>query len=312
MDVGFQSYGLFQEPWWLNACAPGKWEEVTVTKNSQVVGRLPFVRRVHRGLTILGMPQLTQYLGPWIRPAEGKYANILSSEKDILEQLIAALPRFDLFHQNFAPDLENWLPFYWSGFSQTSRVTYRISDLSNLEAVWKETKENIRTDVRKAEKLLKVRDDLGLEKFLEVNSKSFKRQDMEVPYTDAYVRAIDKACQERKQGKMLFAEDAQGRIHAVAYIVFDSRLAYYILGGGDPELRNSGAHSFLMWEAIKFSASVSKAFDFEGSQIQSVERFVRAFGARQFWYHSISKRSRRRKIIELGRDFLATAFSRSS
>lgn len=310
MNSASQSYGVFQEPWWLDACAPGRWEEVTVKEGPEVVGRLPFIRKDSYGLTVLGMPQLTQYLGPWVKPSEGKYATSLSKQKDILEGLVAALPKFDLFHQNFAPELQNWLPFYWAGFTQTSRVTYRIPELSNLETVWKETKENIRTDVRKGEKALVVRDDLGLEKLLEVNAKTFKRQQIKVPYSEEYFARINKACEERNQRKMLFAQDARGRVHAVAYIVFDSRIAYYILGGGDPDLRNSGAHSFLMWEAIKFSATVSRAFDFEGSQIKAVERFVRAFGARQYWYHSISRQSRRRKLLELGKDFVKTVFTR--
>jgi hypothetical protein len=61
------------------------------------------------------------------------------------------------------------------------------------------------------------------------------------------------------------------------------------MGGSDPELRNSGANSLCMWEAIKFASTVTKAFDFEGSMIESVERFFRAFGARQVPYFQISK-----------------------
>ena len=50
--------------------------------------------------------------------------------------------------------------------------------------------------------------------------------------------------------------------HAGVYIVWDSNSAYYIMGGGDPELRSSGATTLCMWEAIKFSASVTACFDF--------------------------------------------------
>lgn len=47
--------------------------------------------------------------------------------------------------------------------------------------------------------------------------------------------------------------------------------------------------SFLTWEAIKFSSGVTKTFDFEGSMIESVERFFRAFGAKQKPYFQVSK-----------------------
>ena len=65
------------------------------------------------------------------------------------------------------------------------------------------------------------------------------------------------------------------------------RSAYYLLGGGDPELPTSGAHSFLLWEAIRFAASVTKRFDFEGSMVKGIERSFRSFGARQVPYSKV-------------------------
>ena len=61
------------------------------------------------------------------------------------------------------------------------------------------------------------------------------------------------------------------------------------MGGADPRLRNSGANSLCMWEAISFSSTVSEQFDFEGSMLEPVERFFRAFGARQVPYFEVTK-----------------------
>jgi len=36
---------------------------------------------------------------------------------------------------------------------------------------------------------------------------------------------------------MFFAQDARGKIHSAAYIIWTSDCAYYLMGGGDPELR---------------------------------------------------------------------------
>jgi hypothetical protein len=63
------------------------------------------------------------------------------------------------------------------------------------------------------------------------------------------------------------------------------------MGGGDPHLRTSGAGSLVLWEAIKFAATVSEQFDFEGSMIEPVERFFRAFGGTPTPYFSIQKLS---------------------
>ena len=58
---------------------------------------------------------------------------------------------------------------------------------------------------------------------------------------------------------------------------------------GDPELRSSGATSLCMWEAIAHATSVTTRFDFEGSMIESIERFFRGFGAEQTPYFHITK-----------------------
>ena len=44
-----------------------------------------------------------------------------------------------------------------------------------------------------------------------------------------------------------------------------------------------------MWEAIQFASTVTQRFDFEGSMMEPVEKFFRAFGATQTPYFSISK-----------------------
>ena len=66
------AHALFQQPWWLDAVAPGAWDAAIVTKDGEIVGRLPYVRMRRFGLTILGQPLLTQFLGPWIKPGTGK------------------------------------------------------------------------------------------------------------------------------------------------------------------------------------------------------------------------------------------------
>ncbi|MNZ86002.1 hypothetical protein D3C78_1048120 [compost metagenome] len=88
---------------------------------------------------------------------------------------------------------------------------------------------------------------------------------------------------------MFIAEDDQGRRHAGVYLIWDENSAYYLMGGGDPELRNSGATSLCMWEAIRFSATVTRRFDFEGSMLEPVEHFFRAFGAIQQPFSCASK-----------------------
>ena len=279
---------LFQQPWWLDAVAPGAWDAVVAEHGGRVVGRLPYVKKKRCGVDCLVMPPLTQTLGPWIEAKEAKGPKVLAWQKDVMTELIAKLPKFGVFQQNFHYTISNWLPFYWSGFHQTTRYTYVLSDVSDPGAVWAGFLENIRTDVKKAQKKVCIRTDLGLDQFLDVNAKTFSRQRMRLPYSRELVRRIDASCGDEHR-RIFFAEDASGQIHAAIYIIWDERSAYYRMGGGDPAWRNSGATSLLMWEAINFVSTVSKKFDFEGSMLEPVERFFRAFGGDQMPYFQVSK-----------------------
>jgi lipid II:glycine glycyltransferase (peptidoglycan interpeptide bridge formation enzyme) len=268
------------------------------------VARLPYVVEKRWGLTGLTMPPLTQTLGPWLAPSEGKLVNQLSRQKELMTSLIERLPPFDYFHQRFHYSITNWLPFYWQGFDQTTRYTYVIETLNDLDRVWAQLHERVRRNIRKAEKQLAVRTDPDIERFFDINALSYKRQGLALPYSRDIVRRLDTACAERQTRRIFFAEDAQGRIHAAKYIVWDQNSGYYLMGGADPDLRSSSADTLLMWEAIRFCATVTRKFDFEGSMIEPIERFFRAFGGAQRPYFRVVRLGRRVRFLTAGRDLI--------
>ena len=282
---------LFQQPWWLDAVAPNQWGEVLVERNGDIIARLPYMLEKVKGFKVLTMPPLTQTLGPWLRPSQAKYANQLAEQKDMLTELIQQLPPFDYFAQNFHYSIGNWLPFYWQGFQQTTRYTYMLEDLHDEQALWDGLLPKIRTDIKKAQQRfqLHITSDLDIDVFLDANEQTFLRQGQQLPYSREFVKRLDAACAERKARRMFFAIDAEQRIHAAVYIVWDDHSAYYLMGGADPALRNSGATSLCLWEAIKFASTVTQRFDFEGSMVEAIERFFRAFGAKQTPYFRVTK-----------------------
>lgn len=280
---------VFSQAWWLDAVAGDSWDVVLVEKGDIIQASMAYVLRKRFGLTIISQPALTQNLGPWLRPSMAKYAKRLSQEKDLMQALFAQLPDHAYYGQNWHCRRTNWLPLYWQGFEQSTRYTYRIEELQDTEAVWRELQDNIRRETRKAEKQVTIRNDLPLDSFIVLNKKVFERQGIALPYTEELLRSIDSAASAQNARQVFIAEDEQGRHHAGVYIIWDKETAYYLMGGGDPDLRSSGATSLCMWHAIQFAATKVKAFDFEGSMLEPVERFFRAFGAKQTPYFSIKK-----------------------
>jgi hypothetical protein len=300
-------HSLFASEWWLEALCPREWDAVTVKKGGRLQARLPYrIRRTPAG-PVIGMPTLTQTLGPAFFIESDKQSKRLSRYKDLSTQLINQLPPFDSFRQNFHYSIENWLPWYWAGFRQTTRYTYVLEDLTDQGQIWGGFDHRIRKAIRKAEKVVAVTTTEDFEAFWQLNKQIFSRQGLSQPYSKEVVRRLDRVCAERGQRKIFIAHDKDKRAHAAVYLVWDERSAYYLMGGSDPHYRNSGAQSLLMWEAIQFAATVTERFDFEGSMIEPVERFFRAFGGTPMSYHCVWKTSPRARLYQIA----GSAYKRS-
>lgn len=278
------AYCIFQEPWWLDAVAPNAWQSLEVVEGGQIVARMPIVLHRKLGFRVIRQPPLTQVLGPWIRTSCASEARRLAREKRLLNELIDQLPRWDYFEANFHRGMINWLPFYWRGFQQTTRYTYVLEETADIEKVWGQLQENVRRNVRKAQRTLRVRTDMGLDHLLNLVEATFERQGQELPFSRNVMHRLDAACSLRGARRMFFAEDARGRLHAALYLVMDTGCAYYLLGGANPALRESGAQNLLLWEAIRCASEMRLSFDFEGSMLEPVERVFRGFGACQAPY----------------------------
>ena len=222
-------------------------------------------------------------------PKVYKVKQKFEKEKKIINSIIEKLPKG--YQYDFYLDLNNEyvLPFIWAGFKVEPMFSYRIEDLSNLDKVWEGFKENIRTDIRKAKKKVHIVEEKNIEKLITMQKKTFLRQNRKLPFSEETIINIDKATKEHNASILLCAVDDDENIHAATYFVFDEKRCYYLMGGGDFKYRNSGATSLLIWEGIKIASNRVKIFDFEGSMIEDIERFVRAFGAKPRIYYHVKK-----------------------
>ena len=76
------SNAIFQQPWWLDAVAPGQWGEVTCEEGGRVVARLPYVVRGRPRFRVLTQSSLTQTLGPWIEATDAKPVRAFAREQE--------------------------------------------------------------------------------------------------------------------------------------------------------------------------------------------------------------------------------------
>lgn len=285
------SLEFFASPWWLDLVARGRWGVVRSERGGRS-GVWPYVVRRRGPFRYMTMPPMTQYLGPAITDSRAKYPKAIGQEHELIAGMFEALPSCDLYNLKLPPTMGNWLGLYWEGFRQTTRYTY-ILPPGEEDQLWSGLQDNIRRDIRKARGSLAVRDDLGAEDLLKIIASGFARLGRPSPYSDQLIRDVLVTVRKRGAGRCLFAVDDVGRIHAVLLYVWDNSRAYYVLGGQDSDLRTSGANSYLFWSAVTDAANRGLSFDFEGSMIRPVERFVRGFGGHLTPYMHVYKMSRR-------------------
>jgi Acetyltransferase (GNAT) domain len=284
---------VFHEPWWLDAAAPGSWDEAQVEEDGQPVARWPFLVRRRFGLRLLLAPPLSGRLGPLTCSSGGRNEARLRRFDHLVNELMDQLPPADLFRQSLHPDVLSWLPFYRRGFQIEPRTSYVIDHLTDIVEVWNGISGGTRRVIRNAAKTLEVEQDSTTDRLERMIRSTFDRQHLDVPYDSSVLDRIVSACLARDRGTVLSAVDSSGNVHASLFCAWDDQRAWYICGGGDPRLRSSGAGSLLMWELIKESAKHVDRFDFEGSMLPSVERYFRNFGGQQETYFLVTRTSKR-------------------
>jgi len=279
---------IYCRRWWLDAVAPNAYDILTIEEGGEIRAAWPITYQEVSGHRVIAMPPLTQKLGVLFAASTAKYAERLSQEHRLIEALIERLPARTFVSHHFHETFTNWLPFHWHGFQQTTRYTYILPSLVDLDAIWNSLRKSARTTIRNGEKHgLRVRDARNIGEVFSLYALTMARQGLALPYTLAQLERLDAACSAHAGRKALIAEDAQGRPHACLYLVHDPDCAIYLMGGADPELRQSGAQTVLLWEAIRFASSCSRQFDFEGSMIRGVEAALRDLGGFQTPYFRI-------------------------
>lgn len=282
---------IFSRDWWLDAVVgKDQWGVSIVKRDDQIVASMPYYREKKIIFNLLKMPPLTQHMGIWIRYPDGqKYDRKLSYEKEVINEILEKLPEFDLFYQRFHYSLTNWLPFYWKGFKQTTRYTYVIENIVDYETVYNNFSQSKKKDIKKANKIVKVKYDLTAEEFYQNHKYTLGKNGQEIAYPFETFKRIYDAVYARNSGRVIYAVDKDGNLHSGLFVIWDEISAYNLISTIDPDHRHSGSASLLVYEMIKYLSGKTAKFDFEGSMIENVEASFKRFGTTQIPYLQITK-----------------------
>lgn len=240
-------------------------------------------------LHLFSNPLFAKYLGILLRPIESKYVNKITEEKRIIEKIVGNL-NISSFDYTFHPEFINWLPFFWNGYRQTTRYTYRINHLSDIDQIIQNAESRVRKNIRKAKThKIYVDDVISLADFYQTNKLSFERQGGPIPYSFSFFKKFFNSLKKHDAIKLLAAKDNENQIHSVSGIVYDKNCCYLLFNGSNPNVTNVEANTLLILKTIEHASQITESFDFEGSMLKPIERFYRGFGGQMTSYMNIWK-----------------------
>ncbi len=290
---------IFESYHWLSALLePEEWSVLlSFEKNGEVNAAWPVFKKSKLGIRKITIPALTPYIGPTIKyPSDLGQSKKTSYEKQLLNELIEQLPNSDelVFHSN--PLFSNWLPFFWKGYSQTTRYTYTLP-IQSYDSAIKRFKASLRRELKKAQKSLNTRPSSNFSSLHQIKLQDYSTKNMSLPYNEEYFLRIKQFVEETKQGCLHEAVNAEGKVIASMLFLWDSTYLYYHTGAVIPEFRNSGAMTLLMNIGIQLASEKQLQFNFEGSMVEGIERYFSSFGAVQTPYFRIEKTNN--KLLKL-------------
>jgi hypothetical protein len=274
----------FQTIWWYRAW--GTEPVVQVLRNSQgeIEAGICYALGRRWGTSAMVRPPCTAGNGPVFLNAkgQGRYKEITHAKQMTL-MAIHSLPRLGLYDMRLRPADQDLMPFLWNGFETHVGYTYVIPAAEKdswMDGAAKSTRKELRRAAREVEeqgyRIEEGPDPAEMLPLIQdtVDFKQFRIERLRERFANWW-----NALRDHKVGRGYLLRDRDGRPMATDVLIYDRRRAYSVLGGIRADLRkDSRVGTILLDRMIRDAHQMGLDFDFEGSALPGVERFMRSFG----------------------------------
>lgn len=285
---------IYSKSWWMDAvCGEQNWDVWIYGKDTNIVeAAMPYYLEKRGKYQYITKALLTQNNGIIFKNnTDLKECSRAKYEEKVINaacEFIADL-NVDVYEQQYQPNFQNWLPFFWNQYTAITRYTYVVEDTSDLETLWENISSSYRNKIRKGQRNANVKKGLDFKKFYEEHEKIFLKQNMPCPFSFEQWKQIYTAVINNSSGIILYSETSTGEICSVLFLVWDDKKVYQLLGGSMPQYQNLDTYDALIWEGIKIAHEKSLQYDFEGSVIKHISKSFREFGGTPKPYFRIRK-----------------------
>lgn len=303
---------IYSKPWWMDAvCEPWNWDVWLYEKNGIIKAAMPYYREKRGPYQYITKAPLTQNNGIIFAYAEGsKELAKRKFEEDVINEACAFIEnlKVDVYEQQYPPEFDNWLPFFWNHYVEITRYSQEIEDTSDLNVIWDNLSGNRRKKIKKGIQNANFIDTKDYRKFYKEHEKIFLKQGLPCPFSFELWERLWSACSEHDACRMAWAIDNGGNITCVSFLVWDERKVYRLLGGSMPEYQNLDTYSAMTWKEIEAAHEKKLIFDFEGSVIKRISKANQEYGAiakpyfriRKIFNKDILEMEHKKKLAEHG------------
>lgn len=253
---------VFMQPWWMDAvCAGKEWDALLVEdENGEILGAMPYLLRKRAWYKYIIMPQQTQIGGIWVAP---EVTGDKWKTAEVCRQLKEQMDKMDLayYYQQYMPGSLCVDAMHALGFKTKERVTYRVDDLSDLDALITSFSKNKKRQLQKALSL-SVDRSMDIEDFYRFHVHCLASRNRKISYSREFLLVLERKAQRQGQCQIIRITNADGKPYAAAFLVWDKHYLYYLIPCYDPAFSDSGAGALLALEAMKLAREKKVHFDF--------------------------------------------------
>lgn len=233
-------------------------------------------------------PMLDKYLGVLYKNYDKLSHRVIEKQYKISEQISNHIRKYKSFDYYFHPEFKNWISFYWNGFAQQTRYTYRINLDQTEEDIYSKFHLNIKRNIKHALKNdIMIKENINTSHLFNIINKTFLRQGSKAPFNKSRFETFITELANKNKFVSFGAYDRNNNLLSVAGLVYDNKASYLLLNGIDIDKQVRGANALMIFETIKYFQGKVQWYDFEGSMLKGVEQFYRRFGGELTPYYRI-------------------------
>ncbi|MCP4521578.1 MAG: GNAT family N-acetyltransferase [Cytophagales bacterium] len=288
-----KSTNLFYPYSWYLDCVASNWIAIIVEDKDQYQSVFPLCVHKKWSLPYVYHPFFTQQLG---------YFSLNPSSQELEKMLNKAKSKFLSFTLNLS--IENTELAQSTIIAHKVNSNFLLSLNSDYEILYKAYSTNQKRNIKKAKK-----NDLLIEETNDIDwlIKTFqenKGAEIEIlkSHHYEYLRSIFEQSSQREVSTIYWVKNQKQIPVAGALFLINSQKITFLFGTSNEDGKKSRAMSLLIDHMIQKYAQRNMILDFEGSNIESIARFYKSFGAKPQNYLTI-KDQKVNRLLQLKQKF---------